>query len=85
MSWGILDTKDGLWLGDDSGPRLFDNYLMARIAAQLWEHQVTGTDQGARFVAKEISDDGNWNKRDELEVKHDALKSLARIEGTRDQ
>ena len=35
MKWGVLDTKDNLWMGDTTGPKLFDDELIARVAAQL--------------------------------------------------
>lgn len=80
MQWGILDTRDNLWLGDDNGPRMFDNEMLARCAAQIWEDQVLGTDLGGVFQVREIHD-REWRIRDELEVKRTGLESLRRIEG----
>lgn len=81
--FGIYDTKDNCWLGDDSGPRTFEDFMLARVAAQIWEDQVTGTDLGGRFKAYEIPE-GSWNLKDHVAVKRSTLQSLRRVEGDYD-
>ena len=81
MTWGILDTKDNLWLGDDTGPKLFDDLMLARCAAQLWEAQVLETDLGGRYQAREFT--GAGKIRGEVEAKFSAHEALKNIEGLR--
>lgn len=81
--WGLFDTKDGLWLGNDSGPKTFDDHLLARCAAQIVETQMLGTDLGCRIQAREIQ---IVNPRivDKVCLKMSGLKALQRIEGDED-
>lgn len=80
MAWGIFDTQDDLWIGDDNGPRVFEEEFIAKVAAQVVSDQVLGTDLVDRFQAREI-EDREWRKRDEITVKRTTLESLQRIEG----
>ena len=80
MKYGILDTQDNTWLGDDGGPKLFDKFWTARIAAQVWEMQCFGTDQGARFKAQEF-EMGQLHKKDEIPIRMSGAKAIQRIEG----
>ena len=34
-NWGIFDTEDEVWIGDERGPRLFTEEDIARVAAQM--------------------------------------------------
>lgn len=54
MRYGIIDTRDDLWIGNNDGPILFSTdefgenaFGLARISAQTIEYQTTGTDLGA--------------------------------------
>jgi hypothetical protein len=33
--WGIFDTEDGVWLGDQKGPASFAEKNIAQVAAQM--------------------------------------------------
>jgi hypothetical protein len=79
--YGIYDTKDNVWLGDDFGPKRFDDFTIARIAAQVTEDQVFGSDLGGRYVAKPIPD-AERHLRDEVTTKRTPLQSLRRIENS---
>lgn len=37
LSWGVFDTQDNLWIGDDHGPKLFppDQEDIAKVACQV--------------------------------------------------
>lgn len=35
MKWGIYDPVDGCWMGDEQGPRLFDDQAIARVASEM--------------------------------------------------
>ena len=80
MRYGIYDTAANAWLGDDAGPKLFADLLTARIAAQVWETQVEGTDLGAKFQAREFHAQG-LRKTGEHNTRMDALAALRRVEG----
>ena len=79
--YGIYDTQDNMWLGDEFGPKRFDDYLIARIAAQVVEDQVFGTNLGGRYVAKAIPE-AAYTKRDDVTLKRTTLESLTRIENS---
>ena len=38
--WGIFDTEDNLWMGDSTGPMLFDDEKVARVAAMVYDVQL---------------------------------------------
>lgn len=75
--YGIYDTKDNCWIGDDKGPRLFEVEIIAKVAAQVMEDQV-GVGPG-RYRAVEYSG-GEPRLRDEVPVKRTAEEALRRIE-----
>lgn len=79
MMYGVFDTADSLWLGDDSGPK-FEEYMICRVAAQVYEMQVLGTDLAGRFEAREFVP-GRLHKKDELPTKMGTLQALKRIGG----
>lgn len=78
MSWGIFDTVDELWLGDDQGPRLFEDETVAKIAAQVADVRLR-QDLG-RSRAKEFPKGGYLKVKDELELKMSGLEAIKRIE-----
>ena len=80
MTWGILDTADNSWIGNDSGPLVFADFAIARVAAQVLETQAFGTDLGARYKAREFVSSG-LRLKDHIEVRMDSLTALQRIEG----
>jgi hypothetical protein len=82
MKYGLVDTKDGLWMGDDNGPAVFDTEVLAKIAAQLLDEQL-GQALG-RTRAKPY-DDTKKRKVDEVASKMTPLEALRRIEGSADQ
>lgn len=44
--YGIYDTVDHCWIGDNDGPNLCENYTLQRLAAEVTEHQLYGTRVG---------------------------------------
>lgn len=88
VTYGIYDTQDNCWLGDESGPRLFTRAstewakgmpvnLIAKISAQ-----VTGVQMGyapGRLQAREFNDQ-NLVLRDKVDTKMTALEALKKIE-----
>jgi hypothetical protein len=84
MKYGVFDTKEEGWLGDEKGPRTFDDFTLARVAAQIAEVQLTGDYLGCRIKAKEFPD-GEWKLRDTSELKYTSLEALQKIEGGTDR
>jgi hypothetical protein len=84
MSYGIYDTRDDCWLGDDVGPKRFEDFALAKMAAQVWEGQIESDSLGGRFEARELPEQ-QWGLRDEIEVRRSALDSIRRIEGGSDR
>ena len=80
VEFGLYDTVDGLWMGDDSGPKTFPDLLTARIAAQVTDVQL-GQEPG-RTRAKEY-EPGPKRKRDEVETRMGTLAALKGIESGR--
>lgn len=77
--WGVYDTLDKLWIGNDDGPVSYDDQTIARAAAQIIEDMTTGTDLGGRFVARAIPAN-TFRLRDEIAARHTATESIRRIE-----
>lgn len=83
MKWGIYDTKDSCWLGDDRGPRVFDDddpifkgdaFPMARVAAEMIDIQMKWPPK--RSIPREFDPAGLCLK-DELPIQrtiHDAMR-----------
>jgi hypothetical protein len=81
--WGVWDTVDHLWMGGDQGPIVLESRELARVAAQVVEFQVLGTDLGGRFVARELPE-GTFRLRDKVKTKRGTLEALLLIEGVDD-
>ena len=57
MMWGLYDTKDNVWMGDDEGPRLFSDSLVAQVAAQILDtrlRQEPGRTRPKEFEPREL-------------------------------
>lgn len=80
--YGIYDTQDSCWLGDEHGPKLFEDFLVARVAAQVLDERL-GNRPG-RSKAREYGGGAN-RLRDEVQTKMSTLDALQRIEGGRVQ
>ena len=88
VSYGIYDTQDECWIGDDAGPRVFtraDSIEMngmpqetiAKLAAQMAGVQlgyVPGRLQPREFHEKEL------HLRDEIPTKMSAIEALTKLE-----
>lgn len=83
LVWGIYDKADNCWIGNDDGPRLFDDHIIARMAAQVIECAVYGTDLGCKYEAR-IYPKAPVRLRDKVDLKLTPLKALERIEGGAD-
>jgi hypothetical protein len=84
MKYGLYDNQGKCWLGNEDGPKTFDDFMLARVAAQIVEDQITGSDLGCRIEAKELPED-SWKFKDTVSLKHSTLESLQRIEGSTDR
>src|SRR5271163_2391180 len=88
VSYGIYDTQDNCWIGDDTGPKLFSREssaeangmpqeLMARIAAQMIGVQLgyaLGRLQCVVFKGEELQ------MKDEVPTKMTAIEALIKLE-----
>jgi hypothetical protein len=77
MEWGLYDTKDGVWMGNDKGPKTFDDYMLARIAAEMVDVQL-GQKTG-RTKAKEYFGGAN-RLRDEKPTRMGSERALKLLE-----
>lgn len=93
VEYGIYDTREDCWLGDENGPRLFtfedskkangmDTWTMAQIAAQMTEVQLGYSKDGmsGRLKAKEFNLK-EVRLKDEMPTKMTALEALVIVEG----
>lgn len=77
MKYGIYDTVDECWLGDDNGPKLFEDEVVAQVAAQA-----TGVQLGyapTRIQHKEFIP-ASLHLRDQVDAKMTMLEALQGIE-----
>lgn len=80
--FGIRDTRDNLWMGNDDGPHIYEDYFVAQVVAQMVE-EMAGYGMGrCRAVPW---DGGPARKRDDVKVLRDPLTALQRIEGGKDE
>ena len=94
VKYGIYDTQDNCWLGDENGPRLYDlelskkmkgmpQQLAARIAAQMTEVQLGYTP--GRLRAVEFKNQDSLVLKDSVDTKMTAVAALRKLEnGERD-
>jgi hypothetical protein len=89
-AYGLYDTQDDCWLGDDTGPKLYTHELVAklnglplhtaaRIAAQMIEVQL-GYAPG-RLQPREFNEE-NLVLKDEVPTLMTAEEALTRLETT---
>jgi hypothetical protein len=77
--FGIFDTKDNVWMGNEQGPLVYEYLLLARVAAQVMECQVFGTDMRCRYKAKPIPE-SEFRHRDDIATKMSGVEALKKIE-----
>ncbi len=76
--WGIYDTQDDSWLGDEQGPKLFEDEVLAKVSAQVTSAQLGGNPTRCR--AREYDGSGTRYKGEHktLRSAHEALKGIER-------
>lgn len=87
MRFGIYDTKDNCWIGDDKGPKLFDPAdfdgdeakakILARVAAQVIDVRLKQAP--GRLQAREYDEKPKVFK-DEIATHMTSLDALKKIE-----
>lgn len=73
VKYGLLDIVDNCWIGDHHGPRLFDEFWIARVAAQVADVMVgnkPGTIMAAPYIEYKLK------LKDEVAVKMDSRTAL---------
>lgn len=77
MTYGVFDTVDNLWIGNDSGPCTYDDVCIAQIAAMMADVRLDS--EPDRHLARPFPVNLTAKFRDELPTKMsnvDALKQL---------
>ena len=81
MKYGLYDTKDNVWLGDEKGPFIFDTNEeplgQGRIRAAICDAQFE--QRIGRTEARELTR-GVYTHRDSVDIKRDALTALEMLE-----
>ena len=77
MSFGIYDTETNCWIGNNDGPRTFDDKVLADIAAQIVACQLGHP--VIRYRGQEYSP-APVRLRDVLEPRMTPEEALKRIE-----
>ena len=86
--YGMYDTQDNCWLGDDTGPKVFTiedsakanglpHRLLAQIAAQMVEVQLGYTP--GRVEVREFNTP-NLRLRDQVQTRMTPLEALIKLE-----
>jgi hypothetical protein len=78
MSWGILDTQDNVWIGNDDGPLSYDDEKLAQVACQM--AAVQAKVELTRYRARELPASGPWNLRDKVRTVCTPEEALRRLE-----
>lgn len=82
--WGLYDTKDCCWMGDESGPTLYDaafDFELARVAEVVMNERF-GYITRIRLCAYDSS---GTKRKDDMEPKRGAYEAMARLGLTDDQ
>ena len=75
--YGIFDTKDRVWLGDEHGPSRYD-YDMAMAGATIVNEQFKA---GYRFRAAPLPKDQTWRKHGDITSPITVEEAIKRVEG----
>lgn len=75
--WGLYDTKDKCWLGDNDGPKLYDDEKLATIACRVIDVQ---TKRPAGRTRARIFDEEFLQKKDDIEVFRSGEEAIERLE-----
>lgn len=71
--YGLMDVRDNLWLGDDAGPRVYEDETLARAAATILTEQL-----GRWIQAMPFEEAGA--KRDEVIVRMSTEEAIRNID-----
>lgn len=77
--WGLLDTKDKVWIGDNKGPITYNDKDVARIAARIIDVQLKQPAGRTRAVIFYKA----TRKLDEKKVYMTPLQALEHLESGR--
>lgn len=77
MKFGLLDTHDNVWMGDNKGPKLFDDEELAQVAARIVDVQLRQI--AGRTKAMPYIEEANI-KRDKVPVLLSPEEALKRLE-----
>lgn len=75
--YGLLDMVDNCWLGDETGPKLFDELWVARIAAQVADERLGYAPGRTRAIPYM---EGPVRLKDQVDTKMSALEALQKLE-----
>lgn len=78
VRWGVWDNVDSCWLGDDFGPKLFDDKTLAQASCQLTAMQL-GNDE-LRYSPKKFKN-VKLKLKDEVLPRRSSLSALRILEG----
>lgn len=81
MKYGVYDTSDDCWMGDEKGPKLFIDRELARMAAAVIDEQTgnaPGTCEARPYVTAAM------RLKDEIVAKRTPLQALQRLEGSKE-
>jgi hypothetical protein len=74
IQYGLYDTEDDVWMGDDNGPKTFTDFMHARVASEVVDVRRPG-----RTKAREY-DPAPKRLRDEVPTKMTTEEALRRME-----
>lgn len=77
MLWGLLDTVDRVWMGNDAGPLTYEEEWLARTAAQVVDVRC-GYPPGRTRAVEYI--EGPKRLRDSVDTKMTTLDAIKGIE-----
>jgi hypothetical protein len=77
MTWGLLDTVDGVWMGNDDGPLVYEVEDIARVAAEMCDAMCGWPIGRARARPYEPS---HKRLRDEQKAHMSPVEALRRLE-----
>jgi hypothetical protein len=81
VKYGLWDSKDNCWFGNDKGPNQYDDLKLARCAATILNEQFN---YGFRIRAREFPP-GPVTRKDTVTANLSFAEALSKIEGPTSQ
>lgn len=72
--WGLWDTRDKCWIGQDSGPNRYAEHEVAQMAATI------ATEMAGHLIQGKLFESDQFKYKDSVDLRFDGAEALRRME-----